>query len=121
MADHDMARLDRVPRKTISMGSEALSLTGEGLRKPLADDYKRPIGQAIERAIALAGMTKQQVAAEMGYENQAALSRWISGIETPQFAKLFAVKDLRAALVIALAEMAKDIDITTTISIRRAG
>ena len=114
MASHDTDQLDRVPRKTLAMTSEAL-------RKPLAEDLKRTIGQAIEHAIVLAKLTKQDVAHRMGYEDQSALSRWISGAETPQFAKLFGVRELRAPLVIALAALAEDACVETSITIRRAG
>lgn len=113
---HDTAVLDAIPRKTLSMGSEAI-------RKPLADEeIRRAIGRAIERAVAMAGLTKQQAAAEMGYgENQAPLSRWISGTETPQFSKLWSVPQLRSCIVIALAQLADDIEVTTNIRIRKAG
>lgn len=99
-------------------------MTGESLRKKLAepsDDAARvALGSAIERALQLAGMTKVQAAQEMGYgENQAPVSRWIAGIETPQFAKLFAVKQLRQPLVIALAELADGIEIVTQLTVRR--
>jgi hypothetical protein len=112
MSQHNTAQLDGIKRKSIAMTSEAL-------RKPLADDLKRAIGQAIERAIVLAGLTKQEVAFAMGYEDQSALSRWISGAETPQFARLFIVVKLRGPLVIALAELSGDVDVQTTIVIRR--
>jgi hypothetical protein len=109
---HDTARLDGLPHKMLAM-------RGEGFRKPLAEDLKRAIGQAIERAIVLASLTKQDVAHQMGYEDQSALSRWISGAETPQFAKLFVVVELRGPLVIALAELAHDVEISTTLTVRR--
>lgn len=47
------------------------------------------------------------------------VARWIAGKENPQFHAMFAVEPLRGPLVIALAALADDIDITTTISIRR--
>jgi len=109
MAVHDTSRLDAVPRKTLAM-------RGEGLRKPLADGV---MGRAIDRAIVLSGLTKQDAAYRMGYQDQSALARWISGVETPQFARLFAVQELRAPLVQALAELASDVEVTTTITVRR--
>lgn len=116
MAAHDTAALDRVPRKTLAMGSEAL-------RKKFAesdDAMKRALGRAIERALQIAGMTKGEAAHEMGYgENQAPISRWIAGSETPQFCRLFAVPALRAPLVLALAELSTDIEVTQHIVIRR--
>jgi hypothetical protein len=80
-----------------------LAARGEGDRKPLAE----AIGQAIERGIVLAKLTKQDVAFRMGYRDQSALARWISGVETPQFAKLWTIEELRQPLCIALAELAQ--------------
>jgi hypothetical protein len=106
------ARLDAIPRKV-------LAVRGETLRKPLADDAMA-IGRVIERALVLAGLSKQDAAFKMGYgTNQAPLSRWIAGIETPQFAKLFALVELRAPLVMAFAESVQDIDVVTQVTIRR--
>jgi transcriptional regulator with XRE-family HTH domain len=88
------------------------------LRKPLAVD----LGSAIERAIELAKMTKQEVAYRMGYgSNQASLSRWISGAEMPQLAKLWAIEELQGPLVIALAEAVNDsaVVVTTHIEVRQ--
>jgi hypothetical protein len=108
MAAHDTTLLDAVPRKTLAMRSESL-------RKPLAG----AIGRAIDRAITLSGLTKQDAAYRMGYQDQSAVARWISGVETPQLARLFAVPELRAPLVQALAELSSDVEVTTTITVRR--
>ena len=113
MRSNDIAVLESVQRKQIAMN-------GDALRKLLADDLKRAIGKAIERGIVLAQMTRQEVAFEMGYEDASALSRWIAGAETPQFARLFMVMKLRAPLVVALAELSEDAVVTTSISIRRS-
>lgn len=115
MAQNDTAVLDGIKRKSVAMSLRS----GERDRKPLADDLKQPIGQAIERGIVLAGLTKQDVAFRMGYQDQSALARWISGVETPQFARLFMVQELRGPLVLALAELAGTVDVETTIRIRR--
>lgn len=102
-------RLD-VPRKMI-----AASRTPD--RKPLAD----ALGGAIERALMLARITKQDAAFRMGYgTNQAPLSRWIGGTERPQFEKLWSIDELRGPLVTALAELAGH-DVTTEIRIRKVG
>jgi len=96
------------PRKMLAANSETL-------RKPLAE----AIGSAIERAIVLARMTKQDVAFQMGYRDQSALARWISGVETPQFAKLWQIEELRGPLVIALAELAECV-IETVVKVKRS-
>ena len=101
MSAKSSAALDQIPRKMIAAEIETI-------RKPLAD-MPRLLGQAIERAIVLAKLSKQDVAFRMGYSDQSALSRWIAGApgETPQFAKLFAIDELRQPLVVALAELAE--------------
>jgi hypothetical protein len=117
MRSHDTARLDALPRKTLAM-----SLPGDDTgRKHLADDHwKHAIGRAIERALELAGLQKGQAAAAMGYgENQAPISRWIAGAESPQFARLWSVPELRGPLVIALAELSDAVSVETTITLRR--
>ncbi len=114
--EHLAAQLDRVQRKSLTMDLRA----GEAGRKPLAEDLKLAIGRAIEDAIKAAHLEKKDVADRMGYSDQSALGRWIAGVETAQFAKLFLVVELRAPLVIALARLAEDAEIVTTISIRRS-
>jgi transcriptional regulator with XRE-family HTH domain len=82
-----------------------LAMRGESLRKPLADpEIARVLGQAIERAVTRAGLTKQEAAYRMGYEDQSALSRWIAGGESPQVARLWALGEaFQRALVLELA------------------
>jgi hypothetical protein len=116
------AQLADLQRKPLA----ATLRTGEGPRKKFADeDVCRAIGRAIERALNLAGMQKGEAAFEMGYgQNQAPLSRWIAGEDTPQLARLFAVARLRGPLVIALAEycgskIAEDVEVITEIRVRR--
>lgn len=111
--DHLTAQLDAITRKPVAM-------RGEPDRKPLAEDLARAVGAAIEQAIKLARLEKKDVAFQMGYADQSALARWIAGVETPQFAKLFAIRSLRGPLVIALAALSEDAEIVTTITLRRS-
>lgn len=117
MAENLTARLDSIPRKSLAMRHE----DPHTLRKKFADDeWKLVIGGAIERALELAGMQKGQAAFEMGYgENQAPLSRWIAGTESPQFARLWSVPALRGPIVLALAELSETVSVETTITVRR--
>ena len=92
--------------KLESVHPKVLAAQIEADRKPLAEDWKRLMGQSLERALMLARLTKQDVSYRMGYEDQSALSRWISGVERPQFDKLWAVEELRQPLVQCLAELA---------------
>lgn len=83
-------------------------------------DFPRLIGLAIQRAISLVGWTNKEAAAAiavaLGREkfDQAQLSRWIGGTETPQFSALFAVEPLRWPLVQSLAALAQA-DVVTEI------
>jgi len=95
-----------------------LRAESEGLRKPLAD--LRPlIGQLIERALTLAGISKQDAAWRMNYSDAATVSRWCSGTERPAFDKLFTIDGFKAAYMLALAEQDPQIETTTVITIRR--
>jgi hypothetical protein len=107
-------RLD-VPRKMIAAG---LRQDNHGERKRLAEDWKPLIGQAIERALVLANLSKQEASYAMGYSDQSALSRWLAGTERPQLDKLFAIDGLRQWIPVALAEVA-GAEIQTTVIVRR--
>lgn len=113
MRSHPLPLLGATPRKSSAVPSPA----AEHERKALAER----IGKAIERAILLSNLTKQGVAFDMGYPDASALSRWIAGTETAQFARLWMVASLRASLVVALAELAQPDGATveTTVTIRR--
>jgi hypothetical protein len=101
-------------------------LKAQGESDPL-EVGKRVIGRALETAMTRANLTNQEAAYAMGYTDSAVLGRWISGRETPQFAKLWAMPRLtpeqrlvfRRELVIALAEEAQGFEITTQITVRR--
>lgn len=109
------ARLD-VPRKAVAA---SLRPTDEADRKPLAVvDWKRRMGLAIERALVLANMTKQEASFAMGYPDQSAISRWIAGTEPTQWHKLMAVDSLRPWIPVAIAEQA-GAEVQTTVIVRR--
>lgn len=102
------------------MGFAADPALGETLRKKLADpDVQRAFGRVFVRAVALAGWTLKEVAARLGHADQSSVSRWVSGVEPVPMAKLWAVRELRSALVQALAEDTTDVDIGTVVTIRR--
>jgi hypothetical protein len=97
-----------------------LAITSEAVGKPLAGrDWRRHIGQTIERALELAHLTKQGVSGAMGYQDQGSLSRWISAVERPHFDKLFAVDRFYDAWVIACAESNPRLEVDTLIRVRR--
>lgn len=66
--------------------------------------WRHRIGKMIVRAIALSGMTAQELSYQMGYQDSSTLSRWVSGKERPCFDKLFAVDAFYDAWVFACAE-----------------
>ena len=113
MADTVDDRLAAVQRKML-----AAALRAD--RKPLAEpvEWRRQIGRLIDRALILARLTKQEMSHAMGYRDQSALSRWISGVERPLLDKLFAVDRFYDAWVIACAEGNPRIEVSTAITIR---
>lgn len=86
--------------------------------KPVALDWRRHIGGTIDRALTLARLSKQELSFAMGYPDQSALSRWISGVERPLLDKLFAVDRFYDAWIIACAEGNPRIAVTTAITVR---
>lgn len=108
------SRLD-VPRKAVAA---RLSEGAKPNCKPVAVEWKRRMGLAIERALVLANLTKQDVSFQMGYPDQSALSRWIAGTEPTQWHKLMAVDQLRPWIPVAIAEQA-GVDVQTIVCVRR--
>jgi ribosome-binding protein aMBF1 (putative translation factor) len=88
------------------------------LRKAEVADLREQIGRGIERARLLSGMSLKEFADAIGRDERQ-IARWITGAERPQFDAIFAVKELRGPLVIALAELSGTVDVQTTLVIRR--
>lgn len=65
-----------------------------------------------------AGLNLDEFACALG-KNSRQVARWMLGTERPQIEAVFAVARFRSSLVIALARLAGDIDVTTTITVRR--
>jgi ribosome-binding protein aMBF1 (putative translation factor) len=108
-------RLNAAPRKMTS-------LRGEAERKKVSPETVRQIGQAIDAALKRAGLTQKEAAYLMGYENQSLLARWISGVETPQFARLWTLgESFQQALVIELASACQvGVKVRTTIELEQS-
>lgn len=102
---------------------KALRMRGEADPKPLrTDEFKAVIGRAIETALANAQIEKKAAAYAMGYgDNQASLSNWIRGAETPQFAKLWELGErFQQELVIALASACSvGVEVRTVVTLER--
>lgn len=88
-------------------------------RKPLAD-LRPAIGLLVERALILAGVSKQDAAYQMHYADQGTVSRWCSGLERPAFDKLFTIDGFEIAWVLAIAERNRQIVVETIVTIRRS-
>jgi hypothetical protein len=106
-------RLD-VPRKSVA----ATLRTGEGDRKWLAEDMKREQGEVFGRVLELARVTKQQASDAMGYPDQSAVSRWISGAERVQWDKVAGVRALRSLIPVAWGEVT-GAELQITVVVRR--
>ncbi len=117
------ANLPSPQRKSLRMPGETNQRRGETNPKPLrTDDFRRLIGSAIETALRNSAIEKKTAAFDMGYgENQASLSNWIRGEETPQFAKLWVLGDrFRQELVLALAASCSvGVEVETIVKLRR--
>jgi transcriptional regulator with XRE-family HTH domain len=81
-------------------------------------DYRALIGRCLDRARCLVGWSKKELAAALG-KDEGQVCRWMDGKERPHLDALFAVAVLRGPLVIALAEITADVDVVTTITVRR--
>jgi hypothetical protein len=111
-----------IPDRVAGVQPKMLAAGIEPERKRLAEhEGRRRVGTLIDRALALARMTKQELSYAMGYQDQSAVSRWISGVERPLLDKLFAVDRFYDGWVIACAEANPRIAVTTTITIQQVG
>lgn len=88
------------------------------LRKPGKFDLWRQLGPAIEETRLATGLSVKEFAAEIDRDERQ-VRCWISGEERPQLEAIFAVKRFQGLLVAALAALADDVDVTTTITVRR--
>jgi ribosome-binding protein aMBF1 (putative translation factor) len=82
-------------------------------------DWRGQIGTAIERARILSGLSLKEYADKIGRDVRQ-VGRWITGDERAQLDAIFAVRELRGPLVIALAELSQTVEVETTIRIRRS-
>lgn len=80
-----------------------------------SDDWRLRIGRALER---VKGSKSLKEFADLIQRDERQVKRWIDGAERPHLDAIFAVESLRGALVIALAELAKDIEVITEIRVR---
>lgn len=108
----------RLTDRLAGLHPQMLRVEAEGHPQKLAD-LKVEIGHSVERALDLAGLTKQEAAFAMGYTDQGVISRWCSGTERPLFDKLYAIEGFEEAWIQARAERNRNIEIQTVVTIRR--
>lgn len=88
------------------------------LRKAETPDFQAQIGASVRRARQSLGWSLKEFAGAVGRDERQ-VGRWEDGKERAQFDVLWSVAALRGPLVIALAALSTDIEIHTTIQIRR--
>ena len=111
-------RLAGVHPQMLRAPSEAERERSEADRKKLVD-LRRVIGRLVERALELAGVSKQEAAHHMGYADQGVVSRWCSAVERPLFDKLFGIDGFELAWIVAMAERNPQMQVHTTVTIPR--
>lgn len=102
------------PSAHLVLPEKSHSQAKASLRNPEARDIKAVIGSAIQRAVSMAGMSNKEAAAKIGV-NDSQFGKWLSGLETPQVHRVFAVEELQQPFVVALARMIEACEQETTI------
>jgi transcriptional regulator with XRE-family HTH domain len=83
-------------------------------------DWRRAVGRAIQRAVALRGWSLKEFAVAVDRDPRQC-ARWLSGGERPQLDALFSVEDFRHPLVQALGELAgADVEVTVRLRMESA-
>lgn len=88
------------------------------LRLPERSSFRADLGRCIDRARTLMGWSLKELAGKVERDERQ-VARWIAGTERQPFDLLFAVTELRGALVIALASLSDDVTVETTLHVRR--
>lgn len=109
----------KVAERLADVHPQMLRAKSEGDRKKLAEDLRPVIGQLVARTFQLMGISKQEAAYQMQYDDPGTVSRWCSGTERPLFDKLFAIEGFEVAYVLAIAERHQQIEVETVIKVRR--
>lgn len=80
-------------------------------------DWAKAIGAAVERAIAMAGWSQKEAAAQIDVD-AAEFAKWIKGDRRPQFDKLFAVEALQGPLILALGRLSQTTEVIAHVRVR---
>ena len=87
------------------------------IRKTDLTDWREEIGRAIRKVRSDRSLKEFAVLID---RDDRTIARWEDGKERPQFDAIFAVKELRGPIVIALAELSQIVEVETTIRIKRS-
>lgn len=90
-----------------------------GIRKADTERYYASLGACMEEVRCVFGLSLKEFADAL-QKDERQLKRQIDGGDRPQLEAVFAVERFRAPLVIALAKLAADVDVVTTITVRRS-
>lgn len=88
------------------------------LRKAESEDFRAEIGEVVERARMRCGWSLKELAGKVNRDPRQ-VARWETGDERAPLDVLFAVPELQQPLVIELAGLAGDVEVTTQITIKR--
>lgn len=118
LAEREPSRHRLLPEKADQM-AEAV------LRKAEKADSMKEIGTALDEARhtlrwSLKELTREIERATGRKRDERQVARWIEGTERQQFDALLAVEPLKPLLLIALARTSEQIEVETTIRIRRS-
>lgn len=89
------------------------------VRKADTETYYASLGGCIRDVQHQSGLTLKEFCAVIG-KDERQIARQIEGTDRPQLEAVFAVEKFRGPLVIALARLAADVDVVTTIEVRRS-
>lgn len=89
------------------------------LRKTENDQFYARLGQCIDEVRNVFGLTLKEFSAALG-KNESQIRRQIEGKERPQIEAVFAVERFQGPLVIALARLARGVEVDTVIHVRRS-
>lgn len=103
------------PRKSVAM---QLRPGTKPDSKPLAVDWRRRQADVFRRVLELGRMTLQELAHELGYRDQSAVSRWASAAERPQWDRIAEIDRLNPWIAVAWGE-ATGADLHVSVTVRR--
>lgn len=88
------------------------------LRKSESAQFSAQLGACIEQVRSVCGLTLEEFSDALNRDARQ-IAKWIKAEERPQLETVLAVERFRGPLLIALAGLATDVDVRTTITVRR--